>query len=220
MDYISLNRAGIIRFRQIVNENHLHLGCWVCKLNTHSIIKCADDINKEKLIDIVNELVKLRKRNGRLILLGIGGSLANCSHAVNDFRKLCNIRAITPADNISEFSARVNDDGWNSYFVNWMKVSDINKNDVIFVLSVGGGNKQKKISMNIVEAIKFAKSKKILIMGIVGKKDGETFKKGDHIILVNSANKKLITPIVESYQSIILHSIVFHPKLQVNKSKW
>ena len=106
-----------------------------------NIIECAKNINQTKINTIVQKLIKLRKRKGRLILIGIGGSLANCSHAVNDFRKLCNIKAITPTDNISEFSARINDDGWDSFFVNWMKVSEINKNDIIFILSVGGGNK-------------------------------------------------------------------------------
>ena len=185
-----------------------------------NIIACAKNISQTQINTIVQKLIKLRKRKGRLILIGIGGSLANCSHAVNDFRKLCNIKAITPTDNISEFSARINDDGWDSFFVNWMKVSEINKNDIIFILSVGGGNKKKKISMNIVEAIKYAKIKKIEVMGIVGKKDGETYKKGNNVIYVDSINKNLITPIVESYQSIILHSIVFHPKLKKNSSKW
>ncbi len=184
------------------------------------IIECAEEINYEQLNTIVKRLVNLRNRKGRLILLGIGGSLANCSHAVNDFRKLCNIKAISPTDNISEFSARINDDGWDSFFVNWMKVSDINKNDLIFILSVGGGNKKKNVSMNIVEAIKYAKLKKIEILGIVGKKDGETYQKGNNVIFVDSKNTNLTTPIVESYQSIILHSIVFHPQLKKNKSKW
>ena len=163
-----------------------------------NIIECAKNINQTQINTIVQKLIKLRKRKGRLILIGIGGSLANCSHAVNDFRKLCNIKAITPTDNISEFSARINDDGWDSFFVNWMKVSEINKNDIIFILSVGGGNKKKKVSMNIVEAIKYAKIKKIEVLGIVGKKDGETYKKGKDVIYVDSKNKNLITPIVES----------------------
>ena len=180
----------------------------------------SEEINIGKIELIINDLIRLRKRNGRLIMIGVGGSAANCSHAVNDFRKICNIQAINPLDNVSEFSARINDDGWESFFVKWMKTSKINKNDQIFILSVGGGNRKRKISMNIVRAIEFAKKNQIKINGIVGKNDGEAYKKGQNIILIPIKNNDLITPLSESFQSIILHSIIFSPKLKINKSKW
>jgi len=179
-----------------------------------------------KLIDIkeinklVYELKSLKKRNGRLFFLGVGGSAGNASHAVNDFRKLCNIESYCPTDNVSELTARINDDGWNSSFAEWLKVSKINRKDSIFIFSVGGGSKSKKVSVNLIQAIDYAKKKKIKIFGVVGKKNGYAKKKGDNIIVVPEINKKLITPFSEAFQAVIWHCLVSHPLLQTCKTKW
>ncbi len=179
-----------------------------------------------KLIDIkeinklVYELKSLKKRNGRLFFLGVGGSAGNASHAVNDFRKLCNIESYCPTDNVSELTARINDDGWNSSFAEWLKVSKINQKDSIFIFSVGGGSKSKKVSVNLIQAIDYAKKKKIKIFGVIGKKNGYAKKKGDNIIVVPEINKKLITPFSEAFQAVIWHCLVSHPLLQTCKTKW
>ena len=179
-----------------------------------------------KLIDIkeinklLYELKSLKKRNGRLFFLGVGGSAGNASHAVNDFRKLCNIESYCPTDNVSELTARINDDGWNSSFAEWLKVSKINRKDSIFIFSVGGGSKSKKVSVNLIQAIDYAKKKKIKIFGVIGKKNGYAKKKGDNIIVVPEINKKLITPFSEAFQAVIWHCLVSHPLLQTCKTKW
>lgn len=172
------------------------------------------------LAKIVEELFLLRKRKGRLFLIGIGGSAANCSHAVNDFRKICQIDAYTPTDNVSELTARINDEGWKTCFSEWLKISQMNKKDILFVFSVGGGSKSKKVSENIICAIDFAKKKRCKVISTIGKKTGYAYKKSDIVMLVPEVNKKFITPYCESFQSIIWHSIVSHPKLMINKTKW
>ena len=182
--------------------------------------KISDELNKNELEKMVKELDNLRKRRGRIFFLGIGGSAANCSHAVNDFRKLCKIESYSPIDNVSELTARINDEGWNSSFVEWLKISNFSKKDLIFVMSVGGGNLKKKVSVNIIHAIKFAKSKKSKILGIVGKKDGYARKNADISILVPTVDKKLVTPHTESFQAVIWHCLVSHPILQRKKTKW
>ena len=177
-------------------------------------------INFSILNDIVFELKMLKERNGRLIFMGVGGSASNCSHAVNDFRKLCGIDAITPIDNVSELTARTNDEGWSTVFEEWMKISRCNSNDVLFIFSVGGGSVEKNVSVNLINAVDFAKKNKIKILGIVGKKDGYVAKKGDSVLCISPKNQKLITPISESFQSLIWHAIVSHPLMEVNKTKW
>ena len=162
----------------------------------------------------------LKKKKGRVFFLGVGGSAGNCSHAVNDFRKICNIECYAPTDNVSELTARINDDGWESSFVNWLKVSNLKKNDAIFVFSVGGGNLVKKVSVNLIQAIKFAKQKKTLILGIVGKKNSFLEKNGDVVLKIPIKNENLVTPISESFQAVIWHSIVSDSRLQLNKTKW
>ncbi len=177
-------------------------------------------IDKNKIQLIINKLQKLRNKKGRLFFLGIGGSAANSSHAVNDFRKLCSIETYTPTDNVSEFSANINDSGWDSSFTNWLKISNINSNDIIFILSVGGGNKLKKVSTNIIKAIELAKKNKAQVISIVGKSDGYAAKNSDVCVIIPLVNKKLITPYAESFQSLLLHCIVSSPKLQIKKTKW
>ena len=134
------------------------------------ISKISSSIKYEEINNLVVQLKNLKKRKGRLFILGVGGSAGNASHAVNDFRKLCNIEAYSPVDNISELTARINDEGWDSSFENWLKVSKVNKKDLLFILSVGGGNKQKKVSTNLIKAIDYSKKKKLKIFGVIGKK--------------------------------------------------
>ena len=186
----------------------------------NGIYKTLRKLDLLKINLLIEELVKLQKNNGRIFFIGVGGSSANSTHAVNDFRKLCNIESYSPFDNFSELTARINDDGWDSSIVEWLKISKLNNNDVLFVLSVGGGNIKKKVSVNIVKAIKFAKKNHSKILGIVGKKDGYTYKKADLAIFTPVTNKKLLTPYSESFQSVILHCIVSDPRLQKNKTKW
>ena len=176
------------------------------------------DINKLELL--TKELIGLRDNGGRLIFLGVGGSASNSSHAVNDFRKLCNIDAISPIDNVSELTARTNDEGWSTVFSEWMKVSKCNEKDSLFIFSVGGGNKKKNVSVNLIKAIDEAKKRKMKVFGVVGKKNGYLNKKGDIVILVPVTEKSLITPLQESFQAIIWHALVSHPNLKVNKTKW
>ena len=174
-----------------------------------------------KIIEsIVTDLEKLRFLGGRLFFLGVGGSAGNASHAVNDFRKLCNIECYAPTDNVSELSARTNDEGWETVFSSWLETSKISKKDAIFILSVGGGNKEKKISANLVNAIDLAKSKQAKIFAIVGKLNGYAYKNADFCIHVPEVNDQRITPHSEAFQAVIWHCMVSHPKLQVNETKW
>lgn len=182
--------------------------------------KICENIDFAKIDKMANLLKKTRDNNGRIFFLGVGGSAGNCSHAVNDFRKLCNIESYTPIDNVSELTARINDEGWDSSFVEWLKISKLNRRDVIFIFSVGGGNLKKKVSVNLVKAIQFAKIRSAKILGIVGKKDGFASKKANISLLIPSQNKKLVTPLAESFQAVVWHCLVSHPILQKNNTKW
>lgn len=168
-----------------------------------------DDIKKT-----IGLLVLIKKRKGRLFLLGVGGSAANCSHAVNDFRKICHIEAYTPVDNVSELTARTNDDGWDTVFVNWLKGSQLTRKDCVMVFSVGGGNLEKNISSNIVHALEYAKKVKTTILGVVSRDGGYTKKVADACILVPVIKNETITPYAETFQAVIWHLIVFHPYLR------
>ena len=182
-----------------------------------NVIKRLDRDNLEKLVD---NLVKVKKNKGRIFFLGVGGSAGNCSHAVNDFRKLCNIESYAPTDNVSELSARTNDEGWETVFSSWLKISKLSEKDAIIIFSVGGGNKQKNVSANLVNAIDYAKSKNTKIFSIVGKSDGYAYKLSDICILVPEVNVERITPHSEAFQAVIWHCIVSHPLLQANSTKW
>ena len=169
---------------------------------------------------IVDGLVDLRQRGGRLFILGVGGSAANAGHAVNDFRKLCGIEAYAPTDNVSELTARVNDDGWPTSFANWLKGSRIRADDVVMVFSVGGGNAEKNISANIVEALKLAKSAGAKVIGVVGRDGGYTRQVADACVVVPTVNAGNVTPHTEAFQAVVWHGMVTHPKLIVNEMKW
>ncbi len=184
------------------------------------IEEISKKIDKSKVEKLVKAILKIKRRNGRLFFLGVGGSAGNASHAVNDFRKLCKIESYSPIDNVSELTARINDDGWNSSFVEWLKISKLSKKDAIFIFSVGGGNLSKKVSLNLVEAMKYAKKIQSDIYGIVGRDGGFTKKIGKEVIVIPNINPKLVTPFAESYQAIIWHCLVSHPDLQKIKTKW
>ena len=186
----------------------------------NGVKEISELLSKKDIERLVKSIIKIKKRNGRIFFLGVGGSAANSSHAVNDFRKLCKIESYCPTDNVSEFSARINDDGWNSSFVEWLKISRLNKKDAIFILSVGGGNKKKKVSVNLIESIKYAKKVKANILGIVGKEGSYTRTHGNEVVLVPFVNKRLTTPFTEAFQAVVWHCLVSHPLLQKVKTKW
>ena len=174
--------------------------------------------------DTINQMVTLlnnvRCNNGRLFILGVGGGAGHASHAVNDFRKICGREAYAPTDNVSELTARINDNGWETSYVNWLKISKLNKNDMIFVFSVGGGNAEKNISLNIVKSLQLAKEVGAKICGVVGGDGGYTAQIADAYIMISSFNSKTVTPQTEGFQALIWHLIVSHPKLQKFEMKW
>lgn len=165
-------------------------------------------------------LSELRERGGRLFLLGVGGSAANCSHAVNDFRKLAGIETYTPVDNVAELTARTNDEGWPTVFEAWLITSHVNENDAIMVFSVGGGDAERNVSANIVRALDVARQRKMKIFGIVGRDGGYTKKVGDEVIVIPTIDSSKITPHTEAFQAVIWHCIVSHPILMIKANKW
>ena len=182
--------------------------------------KIIDSIDKNAINQMVDLLNNVRENNGRLFILGVGGGAGHASHAVNDFRKICGIEAYTPTDNVSELTARVNDDGWETAYVNWLKISKLNKNDIIFVFSVGGGNVEKDISLNIVKSLQLAKEVGAKVCGVVGRDGGYTAQVADACVIVQSFNGETITPQTEGFQAVVWHLIVSHPKLQKFEMKW
>jgi len=185
-----------------------------------NISSSLDRIDKNNLFKIIKILKKLRNSQRRLFIIGVGGSAGNASHAVNDFRKLCNIDAFTPVDNISEITAKTNDEGFDTIFDSYLKLSKFDKSDVLMIFSVGGGHIAKKVSVNLIKAIKYAKAKKGKTISIVGKTDGYAYKNSDISILIDVKDKKLVTPVSETFQALIWHLFVSHPDLQLNKTKW
>jgi D-sedoheptulose 7-phosphate isomerase len=182
--------------------------------------RIIERIDCEMLERIAQGLVELRARGGRLFLLGVGGSAANCSHAVNDFRKLCDIEAYTPLDNVAELTARTNDEGWETVFAAWLAVSRATDNDAIFVFSVGGGNAAKNISVNLVRAVDEAKRRGLRIYGVVGRDGGYTKQMGDAILVIPTVNAARVTPHTEAFHAVAWHCLVSHPKLKVVEPKW
>jgi D-sedoheptulose 7-phosphate isomerase len=180
----------------------------------------ARSIDRAALERLAKELVALRERGGRLFLLGVGGSAANCSHAVNDFRKLCGIEAYTPVDNVSELSARTNDEGWATVFVAWLRTSRISDRDAILVFSVGGGDAERNISPNIVEAVREAKTRGARVLGVLGRDGGYTAQEGDVVVVVPTVDPSLVTPLSEAFQAVVWHGLVSHPALAVQAAKW
>ncbi len=181
------------------------------------IAKSIDHIAIERL---ANELLALRESGGRLFIIGVGGSAANSSHAVNDFRKLCGIETYSPVDNVSELTARTNDEGWDTVFSAWLQGSQATANDAVLVFSVGGGDAKHNVSVNIVKALDEAKSRKMKIFGVVGRETGHTKMIGDEVIVVPTVAANHITPHTEAFQAVVWHCLVSHPKLQIKGTKW
>lgn len=177
-------------------------------------------INPDDCEKCVAELRGVRERGGRLFFLGVGGSAANASHAVNDFRKIAGIEAYAPTDNVSELTARTNDEGWASVFVEWLRGSRLNSKDLVFIFSVGGGNLEKNVSPNLVTALQLAKQVGARVAGIVGKDGGYTAKVADACVIVPTVNADTITPHSEAFQAVIWHLFVSHPNLKINQTKW
>jgi D-sedoheptulose 7-phosphate isomerase len=169
---------------------------------------------------VVDELARVRERGGRLFILGVGGSAANASHAVNDFRKICGFECYAPTDNVSELTARTNDEGWASVFSEWLKGSRLNGRDGLLIFSVGGGNLEKNVSPNLVSAIQLAQEVGASVMGVVGRDGGYTAKAAAACVIVPTVNPEHVTPHSEAFQAVIWHLFVSHPKLKVGKTKW
>ena len=185
--------------------------------------EAVDILNKmdvdaiEKMADL---LAGIKQADGRIFFLGVGGSAGNCSHAVNDFRKIVGIESYAPTDNVSELTARTNDEGWATIFVEWLKISKLNSKDAVFVFSVGGGNLEKNISPNLVTATQHAKSVGAKVLGVVGRDGGFTAQVADACVIVPTVNPDTITPHSEAFQAVVWHLLVSHPKLKVNQTKW
>ena len=179
-----------------------------------------DQINIEAIEKVADLLATVKKDQGRIFFLGVGGSAGNCSHAVNDFRKIVEIESYAPTDNVSELTARTNDEGWPTIFEPWLKLSKLKPKDAVFIFSVGGGNLEKNISPNIVNALKYAKQVGAKITGVVGRDGGYTAEVADACVIIPTVNPENITPHSEAFQAVIWHLLVSHPKLKENQTKW
>ena len=198
-----------------MNDNQNHVSSFFSQVNL-----IANSIDKQEIENLAISLLKIRENEGRLFFLGVGGSAGNCSHAVNDFRKLCGIESYAPTDNVSELTARINDDGWDVALAAWLKASRLKQNDAIFILSVGGGNFEKNVSVNLIKAIEYAKEKGAKVFGIVGRDGGYTKKVGDNVVVVPVIDEKLVTPHSEAFQAVVWHCLVSNPILQIQATKW
>jgi D-sedoheptulose 7-phosphate isomerase len=180
----------------------------------------ASRLDSGAIESMAGALAALREAQGRLFFIGAGGSAGNCSHAVNDFRKLCGIEAYAPTDNVPELTARVNDEGWETVFAAWLVTSRLSSRDGVFVFSVGGGDLERNVSPNIVRALELAKQRGAKIFGVVGRDGGYTKKVGDHVIVIPTVDPALVTPHTEAFHAVVWHCLVSHPKLQTNATKW
>ena len=177
-------------------------------------------IDTQAIHRVVSQLIDLRERGGRLFILGVGGGAGNASHAVNDFRKICGIEAYTPTDNVSELTARINDDGWESSFSEWLRGSRLSSSDMVFVFSVGGGDLERNISANLVRALQYAKTVGSVVCGVVGRTGGYTKEVADDCVLIPVVNPATVTPHTESFQAVVWHLLVSHPRLKASEMKW
>ncbi len=185
-----------------------------------SVNNSIENLDLKKIDKFITMLDRIRANNGRLFIIGVGGSAGNASHAVNDFRKLCNIDAYTPIDNVSEITAKTNDEGFETIFDSYLKLCKFSQKDMLMIFSVGGGNSKKNVSVNIIKALKYAKKKRGKTVCIVGRSDGYAHKNSDLSILVKVKNKNLVTPIAETFQVMLWHLFVSHPRLQKNRTTW
>ena len=190
------------------------------KKHMDETIEISKAIDPETIEEIVELLADVKSIGGRLFILGVGGSAANAGHAVNDFRKLVGIEAYAPTDNVAELTARTKDEGWQTVFAGWLKVSNLNTKDCLFILSVGGGNKEKNVSTNLIEAINLAKEVGARVTGIVGRDGGYTAMSADVCLVIPNLSPDNVTPHAESFQSVVWHLLVSHPKLRSNPTKW
>ena len=177
-------------------------------------------IDRKIIEEIVSIIAGIRKKEGRLFFLGVGGGAGHASHAVNDFRKICGVEAYAPTDNVSELTARTNDEGWDTVFVEWLRGSRLSENDGIFVFSVGGGNKEKNISANLVYALQYAKEKGANVVGVVGRDGGYTAQVVDACCIIPVDNPINTTPHTEGFQAVVWHALVSHPALKISETKW
>ena len=200
-------------------REHTKMESYVTKY-LEEVKKIAMNLDSSAMERMVKLLKELREKGGRLFFVGIGGGAGNATHAVNDFRKVADIEAYTPMDNVSELSARINDEGWLTFFVNWLKGSRLDANDAVFVFSVGGGNLEKNISANIVLALRYAKEIGAKILGVVGRDGGYTAQVADACVIVPTVNPQTVTAHTEAFQAIIWHLLVSHPDLKVSEMKW
>jgi D-sedoheptulose 7-phosphate isomerase len=191
------------------SEHHLE--------EARQILDAIDVTPIERMASI---LAELRDAGGRLFFLGVGGSAGNCGHAVNDFRKIVGIEAYAPTDNVSELTARTNDDGWETVFVEWLKTSRLKSSDALFIFSVGGGNLEKNVSPNLVRALEYGKKVGAKVLGVVGRDGGYTAKVGDAVAIVPTVNPEAVTPHSEAFQAVIWHLLVSHPRLKIQQTKW
>ena len=182
--------------------------------------KIIKEVSRDEIKKMIALLKNIKANDGRLFFLGVGGGAGNATHAVNDFRKIAGFEAYSPTDNVSELTARINDDGWETVFVNWLKVNRICNKDGIFVFSVGGGNIEKNISVNLIRAVEYAKEVKAKVMGVVGRDGGYIGKAADVCVIVPPVNKETVTPHTESFQAVIWHLIVSHPDIKKFEMKW
>jgi D-sedoheptulose 7-phosphate isomerase len=190
------------------------------KLHLEETVQIINKIDIDSIEKIADLLTVVKHAGGRIFFLGVGGSAGNCSHAVNDFRKIVEIESYAPTDNVSELTARTNDEGWATIFEPWLKLSKLNSNDAVFIFSVGGGNVEKNISPNLVNALNYAKSIGSKILGIVGRDGGYTAKVADACVIIPTVNLENVTPHSEAFQAVIWHLLVSHPKLKTNQTKW
>jgi D-sedoheptulose 7-phosphate isomerase len=184
------------------------------------VVQVAEQLNRKAIDGMVRLLVQTREQGGRLFILGVGGSAANASHAVNDFRKIAGMEAYAPTDNVSELTARVNDDGWETVFETWLQGSRLNERDLVFVMSVGGGNRELSVSVNLVRALEYAKEVGAKVCGIVGRDGGFTGQVADVCVVVPTVDEGAITPLAEAFQGVVWHLIISHPELRVGEMKW
>lgn len=186
----------------------------------NEVSQIVQEISREAIAQLVQELVILRENGGRLFILGVGGSAGNATHAVNDFRKIVAIESYTPTDNVSELTARINDDGWDSCFANWLHGCRLGSNDAVLIFSVGGGNKEKNVSVNLIKALQYAQEVQAKIFGIVGRDGGYTKTVADVCVVVPTINSSTVTPHAEAFQSVLWHLVVSHPALKAHEMKW
>ena len=190
------------------------------KQHLDEAVEIINKIDIDAIENVAKLLAEVKKEQARIFFLGVGGSAGNCSHAVNDFRKLVEIESYAPTDNVSELTARTNDEGWPTIFEPWLKLSKLNAKDAIFIFSVGGGNLEENISPNLVNALKYAQTVGSKITGVVGKDGGYTAKVADACVIIPVVNKETITPHSEAFQAVVWHLLVSHPLLKQNQTKW